>query len=134
MYNEYLQKANKEGNKELYDKLLQKRQERVSQLQNIRKHGERPIDSYSRLAGEVESRNVQSRMNLTPEERANKLYSETQDVANEDQIFMFDGMGVSEYSPVQTDTPEFKRWFGDSKVVDENGGSVGGLSWNTLCL
>ena len=24
----------------------------------------------------------------------------------------------------QADTPEFKKWFGDSKVVDENGGPL----------
>lgn len=28
------------------------------------------------------------------------------------------------FSPKATDTPEFKRWFGDSKVVDENGDPV----------
>lgn len=31
---------------------------------------------------------------------------------------------------VQTDTPAFKKWFGDSKVVDENGKPLGGLPWN----
>ena len=50
---------------------------------------------YKAIAGEVESRNVQSRMNMTPEERLNTLLSETEDVAREDQIVLMDGLGVS---------------------------------------
>ena len=41
---------------------------------------------YNRLAGEVESRNVEMRMGLTPEERRASLASETEDVSREDQI------------------------------------------------
>ena len=52
-------------------------------------------DIYRRLAGEVESRNVQTRMNMTPEERLNTLLSETEDVSREDQIVLMDGLGVS---------------------------------------
>ena len=43
---------------------------------------------YRRLSGEVEARNVQSRMYMTAEERREKLLSETEDVAREDQIFL----------------------------------------------
>lgn len=101
-------------------------------------------DNYHRLAGEVESRNVQTRMNMTPEERLNTLLSETEDVAREDQIVLMDGLGVSN---LENQIPEtitvngverptrnskgqfiyttkegienFWKWFGDSKVVDE---------------
>ena len=45
---------------------------------------------YKRIAGEVESRNVEHRLNMTPEERRNKLLSETEDVAREDQILMLE--------------------------------------------
>lgn len=44
-------------------------------------------DVYTQLQGEVEARNAQKRMNMTAEERREKLLSETEDVAREDQIF-----------------------------------------------
>ena len=52
-------------------------------------------DMYMRTAGEVESRNVQERMGMSPEERRNKLAEETEDVRREDQIFLYDNLGVS---------------------------------------
>ena len=52
-------------------------------------------DRYNELSGEVEARNVQSRMNMTPEERRNTLASETEDVAREDQIFLNDALAES---------------------------------------
>ena len=48
--------------------------------------------TYKRIAGEVESRNVQERMGMTEEERRNSLAEETEDVAREDQIFIYDGL------------------------------------------
>lgn len=54
--------------------------------------------NYRKLAGEVEARNASARMNMTPEQRRESLASETQDVATEDQIFLYHGMGVSEKS------------------------------------
>lgn len=35
--------------------------------------------------------------------------------------FRLGDKGAESVSPLQTDTPEFKRWFGDSKVVDAEG-------------
>ena len=58
-----------------------------------RKYGK---NGYRKFAGEVEARNVEARMNMTPEQRRESLASETQDVATEDQIFLYHGMGVSE--------------------------------------
>ena len=46
------------------------------------------IDEYIRLSGEVEARNVQSRMGMSPEERRNSLAKLTEDVRREDQIFI----------------------------------------------
>lgn len=43
---------------------------------------------YNQLSGEVEARNVQSRINLTPSERRERLLAETEDVAREDQIVL----------------------------------------------
>lgn len=46
------------------------------------------FNSYKSLAGEVEARNVQERMNMTPEERRKTLAESTEDVARKDQIFL----------------------------------------------
>ncbi len=53
-------------------------------------------NSYKSLAGEVEARNVQERMNLTPEERRKTLAESTEDVARKDQIFL--GVGDVSFS------------------------------------
>ena len=45
-------------------------------------------NSYKSLAGEVEARNVQSRMGLTDEERKNSLAEETEDVNRDEQFVM----------------------------------------------
>ena len=45
--------------------------------------------NYQSLAGEVEARNVQSRMGMSPEERRKSLAEETEDVARKDQIFLY---------------------------------------------
>ena len=45
-------------------------------------------DLYNRVAGEVEARNVQERMDMSAEERRASLAAETEDVAREDQIFL----------------------------------------------
>jgi SAM-dependent methyltransferase len=48
------------------------------------------FEKYERLAGEVEARNVQKRIDMTPEQRRNTLLESTEDVAREDQIFLKD--------------------------------------------
>ena len=48
-----------------------------------------PGEAYLRLAGETESRNVESRINFTPEQRLNTLIAATEDVATEDKIILF---------------------------------------------
>ena len=53
-------------------------------------------NSYKSLAGEVEARNVQERMNMTPEERRKSLAESTEDVARKDQIFL--GVGDVSFS------------------------------------
>ena len=45
-----------------------------------------PFSQYQRTAGEVEARNVQSRMNMSPEERKAKPPWTTEDVPREQQI------------------------------------------------
>lgn len=53
-------------------------------------------NSYKSLAGEVEARNVQERMNMTSEERRKSLAESTEDVARKDQIFL--GVGDVSFS------------------------------------
>lgn len=45
-------------------------------------------DRYNELSGEVEARNVQSRMDMTPEGRRSTLAWETEDVIRKDQIIL----------------------------------------------
>ena len=56
------------------------------------------FDIYKSLSGEVEARNVEKRMGMTPEERRASLAADTEDVSREDQIFLLgeDGNAASE--------------------------------------
>lgn len=55
---------------------------------------------YRKLAGEVESRNVQNRLGMTDEERRNSLAEETEDVNRDEQIVM--NVGDTSYSIVKS--------------------------------
>lgn len=77
-----------------YDQLMQERQILVNQIQSIEgSHGigaqEKGFEDYRRLAGEVEARNVQTRMNMTSAERRERPPWFTQDVPNSEQIVRF---------------------------------------------
>ena len=77
------------------------------------------IDLYNRVAGEVEARNVQERMNMSAEERRASLAAETEDVAREDQIFLM-GDGVSEMgSRVGKRMAEIGEHYEDRALTDE---------------
>lgn len=54
---------------------------------------------YLKLAGEVESRNVEKRLGMTDEERRNSLAEETEDVNRDEQIVM--NVGDTSYSIVK---------------------------------
>lgn len=58
-------------------------------------YNRRSFDLYETIAGEVESRNVEKRMGMSPEERRASLAAETEDVSREDQIFLFGEGGTS---------------------------------------
>ena len=47
------------------------------------------FDLYKKTAGEVESRNVQKRMEISNEQKRNTLLSETEDIARDEQIVLF---------------------------------------------
>ena len=54
-----------------------------------------PWEQYRRLAGEVEARNTQSRMNMTDAERRATPPSQTADVADSDVIVVFNGKEIA---------------------------------------
>jgi hypothetical protein len=61
------------------------------------------IEQYKRLAGEVEARNAQRRAGYTDEQRRNILLSETEDIAIEDQIFLFNANSLFDSQSTSTD-------------------------------
>lgn len=96
------------------DELAQTYDNLTAQIDRIREKGVVSMtdakDLYHRLAGEVESRNVTERMDMTLEERRNSLASDTEDVKREDQVVIMDD-GTSDSSgnssPIgKTSSPE----------------------------
>lgn len=87
------------------DALCQKHNITEDQLEDIY-----PMDSvwheaYNRISGEAEARNVQKRMGMTAEERRVSLAADTEDVARDSQILLFDdtGKNMSLESPKEDD-------------------------------
>lgn len=87
------------------DALCQKHNITEDQLEDIY-----PMDSvwheaYNRISGETEARNVQKRMGMTAEERRASLAADTEDVARDSQILLFDdtGKNMSLESPKEDD-------------------------------
>lgn len=87
------------------DALCQKHNITEDQLEDIY-----PMDSvwheaYNRISGEAEARNVQTCMGMTAEERRASLAADTEDVARDSQILLFDdtGKNMSLESPKEDD-------------------------------
>lgn len=68
-------------------------------------------------------------LKLTPNDIAQLAERMVKDIAKQSKTLEFDGIenvpvieaNTSQSAELQTDTPEFKKWFGDSKVVDGDG-------------
>ncbi len=93
---DYLEKQQMEHpDYEEYKKYKLKEEEATEEASQLGKYqtdsGEwiTPGEAYLRLAGETESRNVETRMKLSPAERVNKLLKETEDVSPVDKIILF---------------------------------------------
>ncbi len=93
----YIERSKDKELQKYLENEVRKNKEKVTSLTYVRdsiKEGyfsdKEKYDAYKSLAGEVEARNVQSRMNMSPEVRRQTLLQETQDVANEDQIVIID--------------------------------------------
>lgn len=84
----------------VYDALLMFNSNELNKALNLD-----PDELYRKISGEVEARNVQTRLDMSPEERRQLLAEETEDVAREDQIFLQDAIGTGESlaSTVQSD-------------------------------
>ncbi len=70
---------------------LKRIDEQLSVLQVTAHEASQGSSVYRRLAGEVESRNAERRSRMTAEEKRNSLLSETEDVAEDSKIYLFDG-------------------------------------------
>ena len=89
-FNLYVRGYDKEGFEEAYKEWQEKAGKKGVTVFNPTKDTERNrFNYYKRFAGEVESRNVQTRMNFTPEQRLNTLLAATEDVEPEDKIILF---------------------------------------------
>ena len=93
--NEYERLANEYNSLSKFERLEDRnrrlREEAVSHRDRVKAIAKRyrlGMKGYRRISGEVEARNVEKRMNMTPIERMTTLASETEDVAREDQIFL----------------------------------------------
>lgn len=63
-------------------------QHAIQDIEGFAKGGNTRNSQYNNFAGEVESRNVERRMDLSPEERRATLAEETEDISREDQLFI----------------------------------------------
>ena len=79
---------------------------------------------YLDNAGETEARNVQRRLNMTPEERRASLAEETEDVAREDQIFLGNVLGTSNAMPLADSKTARLEKLCDSKPVEITGNEI----------
>lgn len=75
---------------------------------------------YRRLAGEVEARNAERRSGLSLKERLRTLLANTEDVAEQDKIYLEKNTADLPLSR-EEDSAAFQKWFADSKVVDAEG-------------
>ena len=77
-------------------------------------------EGYKRLAGEVESRNVETRSRMSDSEKQNSLLASTEDVAREDQIFIMNAIEGEESSVRFRFTPrseeQREKLFADAKA------------------
>ena len=79
-----------------------------------------PMDSYKALAGEVEARNAAERTDMSAEEKRNSLLAETEDVAEESKIYIFDNDGTSELARGNLEDIENLKTYAKMLGVPEN--------------
>ncbi|MBQ5847425.1 MAG: hypothetical protein IIW49_00705, partial [Treponema sp.] len=127
---------------------------KLEKFKNELKKEKSSYDKYYSLTGEVEARNVQHRMHMDSEQRRETLLAETMDIAEEEQIVLFQKLveaennaledvrkqyvntdkwlkapngndtNLTEKQWLQVRTPQFKAWFGDWENDPENASKV----------
>ncbi|MBQ1983252.1 MAG: hypothetical protein II232_01320, partial [Spirochaetaceae bacterium] len=127
---------------------------KLEKFKNELKKEKSSYDKYYSLTGEVEARNVQHRMHMDSEQRRETLLAETMDIAEEEQIVLFQELveaennaledvrkqyvntdkwlkapngndtNLTEKQWLQVRTPQFKAWFGDWENDPENASKV----------
>lgn len=124
---EQIKQLRAEGKDAEADALIKKNRGLYNAYMN---HRGEAFRNYKALGGEVEARNVQNRLHMTPEERRQSLAEETEDVAREDQIFIMEnarGVNASQYSsssmvsPLEmSDAEKYERgeWLRNAPAVD----------------
>ena len=90
---EQIKQLRAEGKDAEADALIKKNRGLYNAYMN---HRGEAFRNYKALGGEVEARNVQNRLHMTPEERRQSLAEETEDVAREDQIFIMENVGKAD--------------------------------------
>lgn len=87
----------------------------LAEAKELKEEGKRvhPFVAYKQLAGEVEARNTQKRLNMSAEEREESLANETEDVAREDQLVIWEGLVA-----FSENTLEQRAWHGTPHNFD----------------
>lgn len=100
------------GRKSLLGTLVHEIQHEIQRIEGFSLgayHKTESASAYQRDAGEVEARNVEYRMSLSPAERAMRLAEDTEDVAREDQIIIEKGIPLASttYADIQNAAAKF---------------------------
>lgn len=82
-----------------YKELKQEAQKQIDYITPKIENYKEPFDAYQSLAGEIEARNVQARMDMTEEQRKTASPESTQDIKNADAIVVFDDGTAMAYKP-----------------------------------
>jgi hypothetical protein len=128
------------GDEALIDKLITEQIDYVESFPHLKRHKDKarelseklsgvrdPYKAYQRLAGEAEARNVQTRLDLTPEERRATPPWKTLDVPENELIVRRDsGAAMSE-----GDTVSKNKWGEDvyTRDIKTSEGKVGGIDY-----
>lgn len=89
-----------------YKEQKERAQSEIDYIEDKIANYKEPFDAYQSLAGEIEARNAQARMNMSDEERAATSPESTQDIKNADAIVVFDDGTMMAYEPEAMQTQE----------------------------
>lgn len=77
------------------------------------------MDDYRAIAGEVEARNVQSRMSMNAAQRREQLLADTEDVQRDDQIVLFQFNSFNDFKNSYPNAVDLSATFGRGKTDKE---------------